>query len=56
MIFIIDLNHDLNRFTSMICITWFKSHQPCLWSIVRSAYTLSSVRLFMSIIIWQQVS
>jgi len=29
VIFIVDLNHDLNRFKSMIQITWFKSHQRC---------------------------
>jgi len=27
VIFIVDLNHDLNGFRSMTSITWFKSHQ-----------------------------
>jgi len=30
VIFIVDLNRDLNRFKSMISIVWFKSCQPCL--------------------------
>jgi len=37
MIFIVDLNHDLNRFKSVIYITWFKLHQPCSmleWSVM----------------------
>jgi len=41
MIFIVDLNLDLNRFKSSILITWFKSNQPCFFS-VRSRNTMQN--------------